>query len=99
MPRQGGASAFYRAMTLLVVCSPCALVISIPSAILAGIAAGAGAFRRLLPGMAGNRVAWLPGGVLPGYRRPKIRAQPMAKIGTSAMAWLSQHGHTERWRR
>jgi Cd2+/Zn2+-exporting ATPase len=36
-----GPSAFYRAMTLLVVCSPCALVISIPSAILAGIAAGA----------------------------------------------------------
>jgi Cd2+/Zn2+-exporting ATPase len=34
-------SAFYRAMTLLVVCSPCALVISIPSAILAGIAAAA----------------------------------------------------------
>jgi Cd2+/Zn2+-exporting ATPase len=34
-------SAFYRAMTLLVVGSPCALVISIPSAILAGIAAGA----------------------------------------------------------
>ncbi len=34
-------SAFYRAMTLLVVCSPCALVISIPSAILAGIASGA----------------------------------------------------------
>ncbi|QJE96738.1 heavy metal translocating P-type ATPase [Luteolibacter luteus] len=37
----GTSSAFYRAMTLLVVCSPCALVISIPSAILAGIAAGA----------------------------------------------------------
>lgn len=36
-----GRSAFYRAMTLLVVCSPCALVISIPSAILAGVAAGA----------------------------------------------------------
>jgi len=35
------SSSFYRAMTLLVVCSPCALVISIPSAILAGIAAGA----------------------------------------------------------
>ena len=34
-------SAFYRAMTLLVVCSPCALVISIPSAVLTGIAAGA----------------------------------------------------------
>jgi Cd2+/Zn2+-exporting ATPase len=37
----GTKSAFYRAMTLLVVCSPCALVISIPSAVLAGIAAGA----------------------------------------------------------
>jgi Cd2+/Zn2+-exporting ATPase len=37
----GERSAFYRAMTLLVVCSPCALVISIPSAILTGIAAGA----------------------------------------------------------
>lgn len=34
-------SAFYRAMTLLVVMSPCALVLSIPSAILAGIAWGA----------------------------------------------------------
>jgi Cd2+/Zn2+-exporting ATPase len=34
-------SAFYRAMTLLVVASPCALVISIPSAILASIAWGA----------------------------------------------------------
>ncbi len=35
------SSAFYRTMTLLVVASPCALVLSIPSAILAGIAAGA----------------------------------------------------------
>jgi P-type E1-E2 ATPase len=33
--------AFYRAMALLVVASPCALVLSIPSAILAGIAWGA----------------------------------------------------------
>ena len=33
--------AFYRAMTFLVVASPCALVISTPSAILAGIANGA----------------------------------------------------------
>lgn len=33
--------AFYNAMTLLVVASPCALVLSIPSAILAAIAAGA----------------------------------------------------------
>lgn len=34
-------SAFYRAMTLLVVMSPCALVLSVPSAILAAIAWGA----------------------------------------------------------
>lgn len=34
-------SAFYRAMTLMVVASPCALVLSIPSAILASIAWGA----------------------------------------------------------
>ena len=36
-----GAEAFYRTMTLLVVASPCALVLSIPSAILVAIAAGA----------------------------------------------------------
>jgi Cd2+/Zn2+-exporting ATPase len=34
-------SAFYRAITLLVVASPCALVLSIPSAVLAAIAWGA----------------------------------------------------------
>ncbi|MEO5803452.1 MAG: cation-translocating P-type ATPase [Verrucomicrobiota bacterium] len=33
-----GPSAFYRTMTLLVVASPCALVLSIPSAVLAAIA-------------------------------------------------------------
>jgi Cd2+/Zn2+-exporting ATPase len=37
----GNPSAFYHAMTLLVVASPCALVLSIPSAILAAIAWGA----------------------------------------------------------
>lgn len=37
----GNRSAFYLAMTLLVVASPCALVLSIPSAILAAIARGA----------------------------------------------------------
>jgi len=37
----GVRSAFYRSMTLLVVMSPCALVLSIPSAILAAIAWGA----------------------------------------------------------
>lgn len=36
-----GKSAFYRTMTLLVVSSPCALVLSIPSAVLAGIATSA----------------------------------------------------------
>lgn len=36
-----GKTAFYRTMTLLVVSSPCALVLSIPSAVLAGIAASA----------------------------------------------------------
>ncbi|MDQ6766138.1 MAG: cation-translocating P-type ATPase, partial [Verrucomicrobiota bacterium] len=35
------SSAFYRAMTLLVVMSPCALVLSVPSAILSAIASGA----------------------------------------------------------
>jgi Cd2+/Zn2+-exporting ATPase len=38
---EASRSAFYRAMTLLVVASPCALVLSIPSAILAAIAWGA----------------------------------------------------------
>jgi len=38
---EGTKSAFYQAMTLLVVASPCALVLSIPSAILAAIASGA----------------------------------------------------------
>lgn len=37
----GRTSAFYRAMTLLVVMSPCALVLSVPSAILSAIASGA----------------------------------------------------------
>ncbi|HEX8280381.1 MAG TPA: HAD-IC family P-type ATPase, partial [Chthoniobacterales bacterium] len=37
----GTTSAFYRAMTLLVVMSPCALVLSVPSAILSAVASGA----------------------------------------------------------
>lgn len=37
----GWTDAFYRAMTLLVVASPCALVISTPSAVLSGMANGA----------------------------------------------------------
>jgi Cd2+/Zn2+-exporting ATPase len=38
---ESNRSAFYRTMTLLVVASPCALVLSIPSAVLAAIAWGA----------------------------------------------------------
>jgi len=41
IPADPEGSAFYRTMTLLVVSSPCALVLSIPSAILAAIAWGA----------------------------------------------------------
>ncbi len=37
----GETCAFYRTMTLLVVASPCALVLSVPSAILSAIASGA----------------------------------------------------------
>jgi Cd2+/Zn2+-exporting ATPase len=40
-PARPETSAFYRTMTLLVVSSPCALVLSIPSAVLAAIAFGA----------------------------------------------------------
>ncbi len=40
-PHEQQSSAFYRTMTLLVVASPCALVLSIPSAVLAAIAWGA----------------------------------------------------------
>lgn len=41
MQQRPVAEAFYRTMTLLVVASPCALVLSIPSAILVAIASGA----------------------------------------------------------
>lgn len=41
LSENGDPSAFYRAMTLLVVMSPCALVLSVPSAILSAIAFGA----------------------------------------------------------
>ncbi|MBA2431142.1 MAG: heavy metal translocating P-type ATPase [Chthoniobacterales bacterium] len=41
LEQAGATSAFYRAMTLLVVMSPCALVLSVPSAILSAIASGA----------------------------------------------------------
>jgi Zn2+/Cd2+-exporting ATPase len=41
LQQRSAADAFYRAMTVLVVASPCALVLSVPSAILVAIAAGA----------------------------------------------------------
>ena len=41
LEKDGRVSAFYRAMTLLVVASPCALVLSVPSSILSAIASGA----------------------------------------------------------
>jgi Zn2+/Cd2+-exporting ATPase len=41
LQESGEVSAFYRAMTLLVVASPCALVLSVPSSILSAIACGA----------------------------------------------------------
>lgn len=63
------SSAFYRAMTLLVVASPCALVLSIPSAILSAIAAGA---RRGVLFRGGSAVEALA----------EVRAVAMDKTGT-----------------
>ncbi len=62
-------SAFYHAMTLLVVASPCALVLSIPSAILAAIASGA---RRGILFRGGAAVEQLA----------EVRAVAMDKTGT-----------------
>jgi len=62
-------SAFYHAMTLLVVASPCALVLSIPSAILAAIASGA---RRGILFRGGGAVEQLA----------EVRAVAMDKTGT-----------------
>lgn len=62
-------SAFYHAMTLLVVASPCALVLSIPSAILAAIASGARSGTLFRGGAAVERLA-------------EIRAVAMDKTGT-----------------
>ena len=51
------ANAFYRSMTVLVVSSPCALVLSIPSAILVAIAAGARCGILFRGGMAVEKLA------------------------------------------
>ncbi|WP_376791229.1 heavy metal translocating P-type ATPase [Thermoflexus sp.] len=61
--------AFYRAMTLLVVASPCALVISTPAAFLSAIAAGARRGILFKGGMALERLA-------------RVRVVAMDKTGT-----------------
>ncbi|MFN3929650.1 MAG: heavy metal translocating P-type ATPase, partial [Thermoflexus sp.] len=61
--------AFYRAMTLLVVASPCALVISTPAAFLSAIAAGARRGILFKGGMALERLA-------------RVRVAAMDKTGT-----------------
>ncbi len=61
--------AFYRAMTLLVVASPCALVISTPAAFLSAIAAGARRGLLFKGGMALERLA-------------RVRVVAMDKTGT-----------------
>lgn len=70
------ASAFYRAMTLLVVASPCALVLSIPSAILAAIAWAA---RRGILFRGGSAVETLA----------EIKAVALDKTGTLTTGELS----------
>lgn len=66
---QSASGAFYHAMTLLVVASPCALVLSIPSAVLAAIASGA---RRGILFRGGAAVEQLA----------EVRAVAMDKTGT-----------------
>src|SRR5260370_1369001 len=65
-------SAFYRTMTLLVVASPCALVLSIPSAVLAAVACGPGHGVLFRGGAAGGKT----GGMEPGRRRKAPHPPP-----------------------
>ncbi len=101
---KGAADAFYRAMTLLVVSSPCALVISIPSAILAGIAAGARRGVLFRGGVALENLAQITrvgldktGTLTTGHLRIKaIEAQPgvdPAVLLASAAAIAAQSNH------
>ena len=57
-------TAFYRAMTLMVAASPCALVISTPATVLSAIGNGATAWRALFKGGA----TWSSGGGDQGHR-------------------------------
>ena len=72
-------AAFYKTMTLLVVASPCALVLSIPSAILAGIASGA-------------RRGILFRGGSPIERLGSIRRVALDKTGTLTTGEMKVHG-------
>jgi Cd2+/Zn2+-exporting ATPase len=72
-------SAFYRAMTLLVVASPCALVLSVPSGILSAIAFGA---RRGVLFRGGTAIETLA----------EIRAVAMDKTGTLTSGELTLAG-------
>lgn len=96
-------SAFYRAMTLLVVLSPCALVLSVPSAILSAIAAGArrGVLFRggaAIENLAGVRVVAMDktGTLTEGDLRleriePLVGAEPELLAAAAALARLSNH--------
>jgi Cd2+/Zn2+-exporting ATPase len=75
------AGAIYRAMTLLVVMSPCALVLSIPSAVLAAIAAGARRGILFRGGAAVERLA-------------EVRVMCFDKTGTLTRGEPEVTGHT-----
>jgi Zn2+/Cd2+-exporting ATPase len=92
------SDAFYRAMTLLVVASPCALVISTPSAILSGIANGArhgilfkgGAFLDLAGSI--DTIAFDKTGTLTVGRPRLVDLVSRAELGETATAALAGSG-------
>jgi Cd2+/Zn2+-exporting ATPase len=96
-------SAFYRTMTLLVVASPCALVLSVPSSILSAIASGArrgvlfrgGAAIETLAGVqvvALDKTGTLTTGdlTLDRFECHQGRREDLQSAAL-ALAWLSQH--------
>ena len=95
----GQYSAFYRAMTLLVVLSPCALVLSVPSAILSAIASGArrGVLFRggaAIENLAGVRVvAFDKTGTLTEGRLGVERVEVLSGDETEALAAASALAH------
>jgi Cd2+/Zn2+-exporting ATPase len=99
-------SAFYRAMTLLVVMSPCALVLSVPSAILSAIACGArhgvlfrgGAAIETLAGVsvvAMDKTGTLTEGRLQAASVEMVRgAEEELLLAAGNLARLSNHPHS-----